>query len=101
MKSGTVYIVTNRPNGILYTGVTSDLVGRIFEHREGLIDGFTKRYGCTRLVWYEDHEEIGDAIWRERRIKTWNRAWKVRLILGLNPEWRDLYAEVAGMVEGR
>lgn len=97
MKGGTVYIVTDKTNGVLCTGVTSDLVGRIFEHREGLIEGFTKRYGCRRLVWFEDHPTIGDAVWRERRIKTWNRAWKVRLILEMNPEWRDLYPEVAGL----
>jgi putative endonuclease len=91
MKPGWVYIVTNRPNGTLYLGVTSNLARRIFEHREGLIEGFTQRYGLTRLVWYEPHDEISSAIQRERTMKHWKRAWKVRLILEMNPDWADLY----------
>ena len=88
---GWVYIMTNRPNGILYTGVTSDIARRAFEHREGLAKGFTKRYGLNRLVYTEFFEAIGDAIQREKNMKHWPRAWKVRLILDANPEWRDLY----------
>jgi putative endonuclease len=91
MRGGWIYIMTNRPNGVLYVGVTSSLRHRVFQHREGLIAGFTKRYGLTRLVYYERYEEIRDAIQRERNMKHWPRAWKVRLILAMNPEWRDLY----------
>jgi putative endonuclease len=94
MRGGWVYIVTNRPNGTLYLGVTSDLARRITEHRQGSIDGFTKRYGLGRLVWYEAHPDIRDAIQREHTMKHWSRAWKVRLILDLNPDWRDLYEEL-------
>ncbi len=89
--AGYVYIVTNRPHGTLYIGVTSDLERRIFEHREGLIKGFTSRYGCNRLVWYEEHFEIGSAIAREKALKGWNRAWKITLVSNLNPGWDDLY----------
>jgi putative endonuclease len=91
MRGGWVYIVTNRPNGTLYLGVTSDLSRRIWEHREGRIDGFTKRYELKRLVWYERHEDIREAIQREKTMKHWSRAWKVRLVLDMNPDWRDLY----------
>ncbi len=91
MKRGWVYIITNRPNGVLYLGVTSDLSRRIHEHREGRVDGFTARYGLNRLVWYESHDEIAVALQRERSMKHWRRAWKVRLILDMNPDWSDLY----------
>jgi putative endonuclease len=79
--------VTNRPNGTLYTGVTSNMPRRAFEHRNGLINGFSKRYGLKRLVWYEFHDDIRSAIQRERNMKHWPRAWKVRLILFVNPEY--------------
>ncbi|WP_330084647.1 GIY-YIG nuclease family protein [Methylocystis iwaonis] len=95
MRGGWVYIATNRPNGTLYLGVTSDLARRGWEHREGVIDGFTKRYGLKRLVWYEPFEDIRTAIQREKTMKHWPRAWKVRLILDMNPEWRDLYEDLA------
>ena len=85
-----VYIMTNKPNGILYVGVTNDVARRAWEHREGLTTGFTKRYGLKRLVYFEEFAYIHDAIAREKVLKTWLRAWKVRLIKGLNPEWRDL-----------
>jgi putative endonuclease len=91
MRGGWVYIVTNRPNGTLYVGVTSDLSRRIWEHREGVAEGFTKRYGLKRLVWAERHDDIDIAIQREHTIKHWRRAWKVRLILEENPGWNDLY----------
>ena len=91
MDGGWVYIMTNRPNGTLYVGVTSDLPRRAWEHREGLIDGFTKRYALTRFVYAERHEDIRNAIQREKTIKHWPRAWKVRLIHAMNPNWDDLY----------
>jgi putative endonuclease len=91
MSGGWVYIMTNRPNGTLYTGVTSDIARRAWEHREGLVKGFTKRYGLTRLVYTEFYEDIRDAIQREKNWKHYSRAWKVGLILEANPDWRDLY----------
>ena len=95
MQGGWVYIMTNLPNGTLYLGVTGDLLRRTFEHREGMIDGFTKRYGLKRLVYFERHDDIRAAIQREKTMKHWPRAWKVRLILGSSPRWRDLYDEIA------
>ncbi len=83
--------MTNRPNGTLYFGVTTDLARRIWEHRESVIDGFTKTYGLNRLVYAESHETIRGAIQRERTMKHWRRAWKVQLILERNPGWADLY----------
>jgi putative endonuclease len=94
-KGGWVYIMTNRPNGTLYIGVTSDLGRRVHEHREGLIAGFTKQYGLKRLVWYEWHEEIEAAIQRETSMKRWYRAYKTRTIMARNPDWSDLYDELA------
>jgi putative endonuclease len=91
MRSGFVYIMTNKRNGILYVGVTNDLTRRAYEHREGLIEGFTKRYGLKRLVYYERHEDMRDAIQREKAIKHWSRAWKVRTIHRFNPDWADLF----------
>jgi putative endonuclease len=91
--SGYVYIMASRKNGTLYIGVTSDLERRVYEHREGLTKGFTSQYGCTRLVWYEEHLSIGTAIQREKSLKRWYRAWKITLIEQLNPSWRDLYEE--------
>ncbi|MBN8916438.1 MAG: GIY-YIG nuclease family protein [Rhizobiales bacterium] len=95
MRGGWVYILTNRPNGPLYVGVTNDLVRRIFEHREGDVDGFTKRHRLTQLIYFERHDEIARAIQREKTMKHWPRAWKVGLVLEMNPEWRDLYDEIA------
>ncbi|MFZ5732401.1 MAG: GIY-YIG nuclease family protein [Pseudomonadota bacterium] len=91
MTLGNVYIVTNRPNGILYVGVTSDLIRRVTEHRMGTVAGFTKRYGLKRLVYFEQYEDIQTAIQREHNMKHWSRTWKVRLILESNPRWDDLY----------
>jgi len=88
------YILTNRPNGTLYVGVTNDLVRRIFEHREGQVEGFSKRYKLTRLVYFEEHETMPLAIQREKNIKRWPRAYKARLINDKNREWRDLYDEL-------
>ena len=94
MRGGWVYIMTNRPNGTLYIGVTSDLARRAWEHREGVIEGFTKRYKLTRLVFAERHHEIATAIQREQNMKHWPRARKVRLILAANPNWDDLYDQL-------
>jgi putative endonuclease len=91
MAGGFVYFMTNRRNGILYVGVTSNLPARAYQHRESLVDGFTKRYGLKLLVYYEAFDDIRNAIAREKAIKHWPRAWKVRLIHGMNPEWKDLY----------
>ena len=90
-KGGWVYLMSNRRNGSLYLGVTANLAARAWQHREGVVEGFTKRYGLTRLVWYERFEDIRDAIQREKTMKHWPRAWKVRLIHAMNPEWEDLY----------
>jgi putative endonuclease len=91
MAGGYVYILTNRSNGILYVGVTSDLVRRVFEHCFGFVDGFTKQYGLKRLVYFERFDDIRDAIQREHNMKHWPRAWKVRKIVADNPDWNDLY----------
>ena len=91
MSGGWVYIVTNRPNGTLYVGVTANLPRRAWEHREGLVEGFTKRYGLGRPVYCERYEDICAAIQREHSTKHWPRAWKVRLVRGHNPDWRDLH----------
>ena len=84
-------MTTNRPHGTLYIGVTTNIARRAWEHRTGAIDGFTKRYSLTRLVHVEFHDDIRAAIARERTVKHWRRAWKVRLIQAANPEWADLY----------
>src|ERR1700710_3142367 len=94
MAGGYVYILTNRPDGILYVGVTSDLVRRIFEHRSGFVEGFTKRYGLKQLVYFERFDDIRTAIQREHNIKHWPRAWKVRTIVATNPNWNDLYPTI-------
>ncbi|WP_299194969.1 GIY-YIG nuclease family protein [uncultured Litoreibacter sp.] len=85
-----VYIMASRPHGAIYTGVTNDLVRRANEHRNGLISGFTEKYQCKTLVWYEEHQDINEAILREKRIKKWKRAWKIALIEASNPSWEDL-----------
>jgi putative endonuclease len=79
----------------LYTGVTNDLVRRVYEHREGLVEGFTKKHGVHRLVHFEQFDDVENAIRREKRLKSWNRAWKIRLIEEKNPNWIDLYYQVA------
>lgn len=86
-----VYIMTNTRNGTLYVGVTSDLIKRIHEHRTHPVEGFTKRYGCTRLAWYELHDSMPDAITREKQLKAGSRKKKLALIEAMNPEWDDLY----------
>jgi putative endonuclease len=94
MAAGYVYIVTNRPDGTLYIGVTSDLPRRNQEHRSGLIEGFTKRHGLTRLVWFAQYDDIRDAIQREKTMKHWSRAWKVRVINSENRVWKDLFDQL-------
>ena len=89
-----VYILTSRRNGTLYTGVTRYLAQRVWQHREGQVDGFTKRYGVKRLVYVEFHETMPAAIKREKQIKEWKRAWKLELIESVNPQWRDLYEDL-------
>ncbi len=91
MKGGWVYILTNKLGGVLYVGVTSNLPKRVWEHREGVVRGFTKRYGLKLLVYFEWHDEITLAIQREKNIKHWPRAWKIELIEGMNAEWKDLF----------
>jgi putative endonuclease len=92
---GFVYMMTNRPNGILYLGVTADIARRAYEHRTGVYPGFTRRWGLTRLVWMEPHDDIRTAIQREKTMKHWPRAWKVRTLMASNPDWDDLYDTLA------
>jgi putative endonuclease len=91
MQGGWVYFMTNRRHGVLYVGVTSDLAKRAWEHREGVAEGFTRRYRLKRLVYAERHDDIRGAIQREKNLKHWPRAWKIELIESQNPEWADLY----------
>lgn len=95
MKQPCVYMLASQRNGTLYVGVTSNLVQRAWQHKEGLAEGFTKKYGVKTLVWYEQHETMESAIAREKAIKEWQRAWKIALIEKANPDWADLYAGIA------
>ena len=97
-KSPSVYIMASRRNGTLYIGVTSELQARVGVHKQDLIEGFTKRHGVHTLVYYEMHETMDVAIQREKRIKEWQRAWKIRLIESMNPEWIDLFDERTGEI---
>lgn len=90
-KGYYVYILASERYGTLYVGVTSDIVKRVWQHREGLIDGFTKKYNIKRLVWFEAHEDVTAAITREKQIKKWHRSWKIKLIQSGNRYWQDLY----------
>ena len=90
-RQPAVYILANKRNGTLYVGVTSDLVKRVWEHKNNFVEGFTKRYGVHNLVWYELHGSMDSAIQREKRLKDWKRKWKVHLIERTNPNWEDLY----------
>jgi putative endonuclease len=93
-KQPCVYILASQRNGTLYTGVTSNLVKRVWEHQNDLVDGFCKKYGVHTLVWYELHITIESAIEREKAIKNWKRAWKMKTIEEMNPGWRDLYNDL-------
>ena len=95
MKQPAVYILANKRNGTLYIGVTSNLRQRVWQHKHGVVDGFTKKYGVHLLVYYELHAEMRAAITREKQLKKWNRAWKLELIEGQNPDWRDLWEDLA------
>ena len=94
-RPGYVYIMASRRNGTLYLGVSSDLAARAYQHRNGLLDGFSKRYGCKILVWYAAFDDIQDARARELQMKKWKRGWKLEAIETMNPEWRDLFEEIA------
>jgi putative endonuclease len=94
-KQYYVYILASKIGGTLYIGVTNNLIRRVYEHREKLVDGFTKQYGVARLVYYEVHSDVEAAITHEKQMKKWNRAWKVRLIEESNPNWDDLYGQIA------
>nr|VFK25330.1 MAG: putative endonuclease [Candidatus Kentron sp. LFY] len=94
MKLPTVYILASQRNGTLYIGVTSSLVRRVWEHRNGLIEGFTSKYRVHRLVYFEQYEDMPAAIAREKQLKGWHRAWKLALIEKMNPDWRDLWPEL-------
>ena len=91
MKAGYVYIMANRKNGTIYIGVTSDLVKRVWEHKNGVVPGFTKKYGCKLLVWFEAFEDLDQARLYELQMKEWQRKWKIRLIEEANLDWEDLY----------
>jgi len=90
-KQPAVYMLASNRNGTLYIGVTSDLVKRIWQHKNNMVEGFTKRYGVHQLVWYELHENMQSALAREKRMKGWKRKWKLELIDSMNPNWQDLY----------
>ena len=92
MKAGFVYMMASRKNGTIYIGSTSNLVQRVYQHRKGLIDGFTKEHGCTRLVWFEAHDDLEEARRRELQMKKWKRPWKIKRIEERNLEWDDLYS---------
>ena len=94
IKQPAVYILASAKNGTLYVGVTSYLVKRIWEHKNNLVEGFTKRYNVHHRVWYEVHDDMNLDIQREKRMKEWKRDWKLKLIEGVNPDWRDLYDDI-------
>jgi putative endonuclease len=95
MDKYCVYVMASKRNGTLYIGVTSDLVKRVYEHKQGVVEGFTKKYGVKMLVYYEQTNDVEAAIHRETQMKRWNRKWKLELIEKFNPEWKDLYEEIA------
>ena len=99
MIAPAVYLLASQRNGTLYIGVTSNLIQRIWQHREGLAEGFTKKYRVKTLVWYEQHATMESAIAWEKALKKWNRAWKLKLIEETNPQWRDLWPEINGETE--
>lgn len=93
-RNPAVYILASRFNGTLYVGVTSDLIKRVWEHKQDLVEGFTRKYSVHTLVYFEMHKEIAEAIRREKQIKKWNRAWKIELIEKTNPNWKDLWQDI-------
>ena len=94
MSQYYVYILASKENGTLYIGVTNSLIKRVYEHKQGLIEGFSKKYNVHRLVYYEITNDVNSAIYREKCLKKWNRAWKIRLIKENNPSWEDLYKDL-------
>ncbi len=94
MKQPCVYLLASKRNGTLYVGVTSDLIRRVWEHKQGVVEGFTKKYNVHMLVWFEMHQDMYTAITREKALKEWKRAWKLELIESGNPTWKDLYEEL-------
>jgi putative endonuclease len=92
----SVYILASKYHGVLYTGISSNLPHRIWQHRHKLVNGFSRQYNVDRLVWFEFHEDIVAAITREKQIKKWNIAWKIEMIEAVNPDWRDRYEEILG-----
>ena len=95
-KAFCVYILASARNGTLYVGVTSDLIKRVWQHKEGFVDGFTKTHAIKTLIWFEQHDSAESAISREKQLKRWSREWKVKLIEERNPYWNDLYGEITG-----
>ena len=93
MKTYFIYILASKRNGTLYVGMTNDLIRRVYEHKSGLIEGFTKKYSIDKLVYYESTTNVNEAILREKRLKKWKRQWKIELIEKSNPEWRDLLGD--------
>jgi len=96
VRPGYVYLMASQPNGTIYLGVTSNIAQRADQHRRGLVKGFSKKHGCTLLVWYEQHDDIQDARSREYSMKKWRRDWKVALIVERNPQWVDLFPSLNG-----
>ncbi|PWU22651.1 hypothetical protein C5B42_05425 [Candidatus Cerribacteria bacterium 'Amazon FNV 2010 28 9'] len=94
MNTYFVYILASKKHGTLYIGVTNNLYRRVWEHKQGLVEGFTKQYKVNQLVWFDQTNDIGEAIQREKQIKVWKRAWKIRIIEELNPTWKDLYNQL-------
>lgn len=94
MKKGFVYMMSNKQDGVLYIGVTSDIVKRVYEHKNGFVDGFTKQYNLKNLVYYEIYDDIEEAIKREKQLKNWHREWKIELVNKQNPHWEDLYESI-------
>ncbi len=90
-----VYVLASERNGTIYIGVTNNIVRRVYEHREGLVEGFTQKYAVKQLVYFEEYSDVETAIQREKRLKKWNRDWKLRLIEKASPDWTDLYPEIA------
>jgi len=99
MNYAFVYLLASQRNGTLYTGVTSNLEARIWQHRNDVFSGFARKYGCKTLVWFETHDDMAEAILREKRIKRWRRAWKIALIEQSNPDWGDLYPDLFAVPE--
>ena len=97
MRQPTVYILASQKNGTLYIGVTSDLIKRVYEHKNSLVDGFTKKYNVHDLVYFEQFQDMNSAIAREKQLKAWKRQWKIALIEKVNGNWQDLYGEILGV----